>query len=313
MPRKSGVWLPDIHLRYPPKMGRHLLALVLLCSACKAELMDVSPDALFNPNGDSGVDTPADAAPLGPWSTPMVVPGASGAGDQDDGTLSSSGLELVFALVNVADANRKDLYLATRGSTAVAFGLPNKLAFSVVGSSEETPRFSADDKTLYFASDRVGGAGGLDIYKATRATIGGPWGAPALVAGPNTAINEKWFMPCAMNNDYLVVAGPDLAAGTVGGAAPTVVAELSSAQPETGAFLTGDCLTTYFASSRSGTFMLYTSHRTSLATAWQAPTAVIDFAGIGGAQEDPYISADGRIFVFVSNISGTKDVYITTR
>ena len=297
-------------------MGRHLLVLVLLCSACKAELMDLgnsNPDALVNPNADSGVDTAADAAPLGPWGTPMMVPGASGAGDQDDGTLSSSGLELVFSIVNVADANRKDLYLATRGSTAVAFGLPNKLPFSVIGSSEETPRFSADDKTLYFASDRAGGAGGLDIYKATRATIGGPWGAPALVAGPNTAINEKWFMPCAMNNDYLVVAGPDLAAGTLGGAPPTVVAELSSPQPDTSAFLTADCLTTYFASSRGGTFMLYTSHRASLAAIWQAPTAVVDFAGIGGAQEDPWMSLDSRIFVFVSNIGGTKDVYITTR
>jgi Tol biopolymer transport system component len=294
-------------------MGRHLLVLVLLCSACKAELMDVNPDALFNPSADSGVDTPADATAFGPWTTPMIIPGASGAGEQDDGTLSASGLELVFALANAADANRKDLYIATRGSTAVAFGAPNKLVFSVVGSSEETPRFSADDKTLYFASDRAGGAGGLDIYKATRATIGGAWSAPALVAGPNTAASEKWFMPCALNTDDLVVSGVDLAAGTVGGAAPTVVAELSSAQPETGSFLSGDCLTAYFASSRSGTFMIYTSHRTSLATVWQAPTAVTDFAGIGGAQEDPWISADGRTFVFVSNIGGTKDVYITTR
>jgi Tol biopolymer transport system component len=306
------VWLPDIDVRYLLMMGRHLLALVLLCSACKAELANAPPDATFNPNGDSGVDASADAA-LGPWSTPMLVTGASGAGEQDDGTLSSSGLELVFALANAADANRKDLYVSTRTSTAVAFGMPNKLVFSVVGSSEETPRFSADDKTLYFASDRAGGAGLLDIYKTTRATIGGAWSAPALVVGPNTAIAEKWFMPCAINNDYLLIAGPDLAAGTVGGAAPTVVAELSSVQAETGSFLSSDCLTAYFASQRSGTFMIYTSHRTSLAAPWQVPTAVVDFAGIGGAQEDPYLSADGRTFVFVSNIGTTKDVYITTR
>lgn len=296
-------------------MGRHLLVLVLVSSACKAELMDPgdgNPDALFNPSGDSGVDA-ADAAMLGPWSTPMMVPGASGAGEQDDGTLSSSGLELVFSIANAADANRKDLFLSTRGSTAVPFGTPAKLLFSVVGTSEETPRFSADDKTLYFASDRAGGAGGLDIYKVTRMAIGAAWSTPALVAGPNTAVNEKWLMPCAVNNDYLVVTGPDLAAGTFNGAAPTVVAELSSAQPETGAFLTPDCLTTYFASSRSGTFMLYTSHRTSLAAAWQAPTPVLDFASTGGAQEDPYVSADGRTALFVSNIGTTKDVYITTR
>lgn len=313
MPRNYRGWLPDIDVRYPLMMGRHLLALVLLCSACKAELMDVNPDALFNPNGDSGVDGAADAAVLGPWSTPMLVPGASGAGDQDDGTLSSTGLELVFALTNTADMNRKDLYLSTRASTAVAFGTPNKLPFSVLLSSEETPRFSPDDKTLYFASDRAGGAGLLDIYKVTRTAVGGAWSTPALVAGPNTAIAEKWLMPCAINNDYLVIAGPDIAAGTLAGAAPTVVAELSSLQPETGSFLTGNCLTAYFASQRSGAFLIYMSQRTSLAAPWSTPTAVMDFAGIGGAQEDPYLSADGRTFVFVSNIGTTKDVYITTR
>ncbi len=297
-------------------MGRHLLVLVLLGSACKAELMDpnnTNPDALFNPNADSGVDPPADAVAFGPWTTPMMVPGASGAGDQDDGTVSSSGLELVFALANAADANRKDLYIATRGSTAVPFGTPNKLGFSALGTSEETPRFSTDDKTLYFASDRAGGPGLLDIYRTTRATIGGAWGTPVLVAGPNTALVEKWFMPCAVNTDYLVIAGSEIATGTSGGAAPTVVAELSSPAAETGAFLSSDCLTTYFASARSGAFLIYTAHRTSLAAAWQPPTVVTDFAGIGGAQEDPWMSSDGRTFVFVSNISGTKDVYITTR
>lgn len=296
-------------------MGRHLLVLVLLGSGCKAELMDpngANPDALVNPNQDSGVNPSADAA-LGPWTTPMVVPGASGAGEQDDGTLSSSGLELVFALANAADLGRKDLYLATRGSTAVAFGTPSKLALSAIGSSEETPRFSADDKTLYFASDRAGAATGLDIYQVTRATVGSAWSLPAMVPGPNTALTEKWFMPCAVNTDYLVVVGTDLAAGTVGGAAPTVIAELSSAQVETGSFLSGDCLTAYFASARSGTFMLYTAQRTSLTAAWQTPTVVTDFAALGGAQEDPWLSSDRRTFVFVSNISGTKDVYITTR
>ncbi len=293
-------------------MGRHLLVLVLLASACKAELMDAPPDALFNPSADGGVDASADAYVLGPWTTPMLVPGASGAGDQDDGTLSSSGLELVFAIANAADANRKDLYLSTRASTSASFGTPTKLPLSLLGSSEETPRFSADDKSLYFASDR-GGMTGLDIYKVTRATIGGAWSGPALVAGPNSAAAEKWFMPCAINNDYLVVVGGDLAAGTIGGGAPTVVSELSSLANETGSFLSPDCLTTYFTSARSGTAMIYTARRTSVTAAWQPPTLVNDFAGVGGAQEDPYLSADGRTFVFVSNVSGTKDVYITTR
>lgn len=251
---------------------------------------------------------------LGAWGTPAKVPGASTAAIEDDGTLANGGLELVFAVVDPADGNNKDLYIMTRATTASAFGTPSKLPFSVTGSSEETPRFSPDGKTLYFASNRAGGVGGLDIYRVTRQAAGGSWTAPAPVPGVNTAANEKWFMPCGATTAYLVILGGDIAAGTVGGAAPTVVTELSAPNAnETGTFLTGDCLTAYFASVRSGPNKLYTSHRTSLATAWQTPTTVDDFVSIGGDQEDPWLADDGHIFVFASNASGTKDIYISVR
>lgn len=300
-------------------MGRLLMGLALLASACGARLTDPSEEpldanAIGGGGDDSGNVAPADAFMLGPWGTPALIPGASTTtADEDDGTLSNSGLELVFALTVTADANRKDLYIATRTTTSMPFGTPTKLPFSATGSSEETPRFSPDDNTLYFASDRAGGAGGLDIYKATRTMAGGAWSAPAAVVGPNTAANEKWFMPCGTTTSYIVIAGPDLAAGTVGGPAPTVIAELNSTSTETGTFLTSDCLTIDFASARTGTSLMYTSHRTSMTTAWQTPTQVIDFAALGGAQEDPWIAADGRTFVFASNKAGTKDVYIATR
>lgn len=251
---------------------------------------------------------------LGPWGIPAKVPGASGTAGEDDGTLGSGGLELVFAVQDPADGNNKDLYIMTRATTTAAFGMPSKLPFSVTGSSEETPRFSANGKTLYFASNRATGIGGLDIYRVTRQNAGSPWSTPALVPGVNTTANEKWFMPCGMSGDYLVILGGDIAAGTIGGAPPVIVAELSAPNAnETGTFLTGDCLTTYFASVRSGTNKIYTSHRTSLTTAWQAPTAVDDFMMIGGAQEDPWLADDGRTFVFVSDASGSKDVYISVR
>ena len=297
-------------------MGRCLLGLLLVLGACEARLADpgTTADGPAGPNIDApGTTVDAPSAMLGPWGTPSKIPGADTAADEDDGTLSSTGLELVFAVVNAADANRKDLYTATRATTSVPFGTPTLLPFSVVGSSEETPRFGPNDKALFFASDRAGGAGNLDIYKVTRATIGGTWGTPALVPGPNTALLEKWFMPCGMNGDYIVVQGGDLAAGVLNGPAPTVIAELSSPQAETGTFLTSDCLTIYFASARSGTTQLYTSHRTSTTGSWQTPTAVIDFASTGGAQEDPWVAADGHTFVFASNASGSKDVYISVR
>jgi hypothetical protein len=292
------------------------VATLVLACGCNAELMDPPGAVVDAPpgSGDAGVDGPgADAFMLGAWGPPAKVTGASSGAAEDDGTLANGGLELVFAVADPADGNNKDLYIMTRSTTTSAFGLPAKLPFSVTGSSDETPRFSPNGLTLYFASNR-GAVGNLDIYRVTRQAVGGAWSQPALVPGVNTTALEKWFMPCGTSNDYLVIQGGDIAKGTVGGGPPTVVTELSAPNAnETGTFLTGDCLTVYFASVRSGTNKMYTSHRTSLTTAWQAPATVDDFVMIGGDQEDPWLADDGRTFVFVSNVSGTKDVYISVR
>ncbi len=56
---------------------------------------------------------------------------------------------------------------------------------------ESQPSLSSDGRTLYFASNRVGGLGGIDIWKSTKDAKGN-WGAPENL-GPriNTEGNEK--------------------------------------------------------------------------------------------------------------------------
>lgn len=293
-------------------MGRCLLGLALLAGACSARLAD---DPGLPPDGDSGIDSAlVDAAPdayvLGLWGAPTKIGGASsGTLVEDDGSLTSTTLELVFA---VATATGKDLYYSSRSSPTTAWTAPVPLGVNLTTSTEETPRFAADDLTLYFASDRVA-ANGLDIYRITRPAVGAAWSAPATVAGPNSIANEKWFTPCG-GNRYLVILGGDIYEGRIGQGAPTVVASLSAATAnETGTFITQDCLTAYFASVRSGTNKIYTSTRTSPTDPWPAPTLFDDFMGIGGNQEDPWLSPDQRTFMFVSDASTTKDIYVSVR
>ena len=50
--------------------------------------------------------------------------------------------------------------------------------------------FSADGSQLYYASDRSGGKGGLDIWASTR--VDGVWQEPMNVAAVNTADSEGW-------------------------------------------------------------------------------------------------------------------------
>jgi hypothetical protein len=269
-----------------------------------------NPDAPAPP-GDSSL--PPDAEQLGPWGDPEQVPGAGTAAGEDDGSLSSTANELVFSVQDPNAANTKDLWYMSRPSLTGTWTTPVRLPFNVTGVGDETPRFSANDLTLYFASARTGGLGGLDIYRVTRTAVGGTWSTPQPVSGVSTTGADKWFMPCAANNTYLTILGLDIGEGTVG-SPPTVSTALSSPDgAETGPFLSPDCKTVYFASARSGTNLIYVSTRASLAGSWSAPQPVDDFQSLGGAQEDPWVSPDQRTFALVSNVTGTKDVYLSTR
>jgi hypothetical protein len=293
--------------------GPAISAIALLC-ACKASLTQNQLAGGDDVGDDAAVagDAPTVDAPLGPFGPPQKV-AVAGTGNlaEDDGTLSYSGLEMVFAVVNAGDNNRKDLFYTSRPDLQSAFGTPVKLPFSADGTAEETPRFSADDLTLFFA--KTNGANNLDIMRVTRPSAGSTsWSAPQLVQGVNSTGVDKWFMPCT-GNRYLMIVGQDIGEGVLGGGPPVISAELSSPQTETGTFLTQDCLTAYFASTRDGTNRIYTSTRTAIGQPWTTPTVVTDFAALGGAQQDPFLSNDGRTFVLVSNVDGNNDVYISTR
>jgi WD40 repeat protein len=55
---------------------------------------------------------------------------------------------------------------------------------TVMTCNEQGPFLSKDGLTLYFASNRPGGLGGLDIYVSERASVDDPW-EPAQNLGPN--------------------------------------------------------------------------------------------------------------------------------
>jgi Tol biopolymer transport system component len=267
-------------------------------------------DALGGPDSLGGPDA------LGPWSKPAKVAVASSAASEDDVALSADTRELFFA--KDTGANGKDLYYASRDSATAPWTTPLALAFNSATQSDETPRLSADEKTLYFASGRAGN-GTLDIYAATRAAPRSTaWSPPVRLTVSTTTRSEKWYTPCG--DRYVMVqdqaaTGSDLVEGTVGGGAPTLLTPLNSTQNETGVSLTPDCLTVYFASIRSGSRVIYTARRASLTAAFTAPAPVIDFAIPGGDanQGDPWLAPDGRTFAFESDAAGSRDLYLSTR
>jgi Tol biopolymer transport system component len=281
-------------------MRRPTTSCILLLASCGAHL-----------SGD-----PAD----GGWSAPAAVKVAATQAIEDDVTLTANALEMVYAIADPM-TGKKDLYHTSRTAIGAPWAPVVPLPFDRTASSEETPRFSVDDRTLYFASDRAADDGNLDIYAVTHAPAATtPWGSPQRVAPFDTMATEKWLSPCS-DGHYVVVqstaAGDtDLFEGTLGSAAPPApIGALNTTDSETGAFLTADCLTLYFASFHVKPERIFVSHRASVGSPWQAPTEVDDFPIGNGtdAQEDPWLSADGHTFAFASNAAGTKDIYLSTQ
>ena len=51
-------------------------------------------------------------------------------------------------------------------------------------SGEQQPALSKDGLTLYFASNRAGGLGGLDLWVTQRVSLDAPWGTPVHLPAP---------------------------------------------------------------------------------------------------------------------------------
>jgi hypothetical protein len=295
-------------------MDSRLVLGLMLLGACDAQLGGGLSDDGGNGRGDGNNMKNPDASTdgqtmLGPWGTPTKVPGADTAREEDDATLSSSRLELYFKR---DDSDSSNLYVMTRPSTSAAFGAP--VALTVLNSTvdEESPRLSPDDLTLYFGRNG-------DIYKTTRTAVGSPWGAATAVTSLNTSAYEKWAVVCtsgyAMVSRAVTNEGQNLFEGDITTGANAAVTQLNSTSQEQGTFLSTDCLRVYFQSNRdNGQFNIYMATRlTLLLGAWTNPTAMSDFNTGTFNEEDPWISADQRTFVYANNSAGNKDIYISTR
>jgi len=122
----------------------------------------------------------------GTWSDPAVIPISS---EYNVGTagISPDGQKMMIFIGGTTDPG--SLYQITKDGEG--WSKPSLLAGSINSSALETTcSITPDGKTIYFASDRNGGRGGLDIWK-TELKTDGKWSLPVNL-GPeiNTAANE---------------------------------------------------------------------------------------------------------------------------
>jgi len=105
---------------------------------------------------------------------------------------------------------------AAAGARLSAWGAPQKV-HEVAGnhadlntaSLDGCPIQSPDGLSLYQASNRPGGRGGLDIWVATRPSTSAPWGAPTNLGEPvNSAADDFCPTPVGKNGLFFVSREP---------------------------------------------------------------------------------------------------------
>jgi hypothetical protein len=247
--------------------------------------------------------------------------------------ISKDGLRFYFQRGDAA-ASAEDIWVLSRASTDDPWGNPTKLAATINTSFNERAAFeSPDGHWLYFASDRPGGAGSLDLYVSWRAQThdDGGWQA----ATPLTALNTTGFDsgPTLFQEDsgvsqFYWVSNPsgplgltaDVYAATLssdGTFGPIhLVTELNSPAGEGRPYLSHNGLEIYLQSNRAGSvgpLDIYVATRETPNSMWSTPEKV-PAAGTALNEVTPAISWDGETLFFSSNRDGTPgQIFYATR
>src|SRR5437870_7143836 len=106
----------------------------------------------------------------GSFAAATLVPELSSPSNESDPCIRRDGLEVFFHSNRTGSIGTAlDLWVATRASTLDPWSTPVNLGSPInTVSVEQNAYLSSDGMTLFFASDRPGGSGGLDLYMITR-------------------------------------------------------------------------------------------------------------------------------------------------
>jgi hypothetical protein len=231
----------------------------------------------------------------------------------------------------------EDLWVARRESRESPWPTPERLP-EPVNSSEFNERaavLSPDGHWLFFASNRPGGQGGLDLWASRRRKVHDDfgWEAPVNIGtAVNTSASESgptfyaddetgeihmYFVsnrpggPGA-EDIYHTVWNQDGSFGT-----PELVSELSSTESDQRPYLRKDGREIYLHSNRTGSlggFDLWVATRADTTDQWATPE---NPASLNTTAQDvtAVLSRDGYTLFLGSNRPGgdAGDIYVTTR
>jgi hypothetical protein len=273
------------------------------------------------------------------WSAPVNLgPTVNSSAVDSAPAVSKDGLSLFFYSNRTGGQGSNDIWVSQRASTDDAWGTPVNLGATVnTAAMEFVPALSRDEHWLFFASDRLHGYGGQDIWASYRTHVHDDFGWQAPVnLGPNVNSSADDNASTYFENDG---GAPQLifGSGRLGGAnrslfvsnqqkdgtwgPATSIAELNAPGfTQNRPSISHDGLEIYFYSNRQpggfGANDIWVATRDSTDAPWSTPVNAGATVNTSGGELHPSVSPDGKSLYFSSDRSGGSgvlDLYVSTR
>lgn len=197
-------------------MRAELVIIAALAAACGGETYSLGAGRPVEagaapldagPTPDDASDAPDDDAGSAPLAFTEPAPIAAlddGSASDDDPALTADLRVLYFNSKREGGKGREDIWHTTRDTVSEPFRAPRPVSELNSDARETGIALSADGLTVWFSSDREGGAGGLDVYSATRRTRDEPFAGIVSVAALNSAQDDLVsFVDAARGTLYL--------------------------------------------------------------------------------------------------------------
>jgi Tol biopolymer transport system component len=279
------------------------------------------------------------------WSAPVSLgPTINTTALEGCPAISRDGLSLFFASNRNGGAGGLDIYVTHRESLIDPWGAPANLGATINGASNDyCPTLSTDGHLLFFASNRPGGCGGVDIYVSRRQDKSQDfgdrgWGPPQNLGCTVNSVNDDFgpnyfevdtggMLYFNSNRDssggdqniYAATRGTDDASGMPSFGVPTPVFELNTASNDQQPSVGRGGLEVIFSSDRpggQGGFDLWVATRATTSDLWSAPQNLGAPVNSSAADQRSAISWDGTELYFGSTRPGglgSQDLYVSTR
>ncbi len=275
--------------------------------------------------GGAGVGGSSSGCALGEFSEPELLGGLDRSGALWGPSLSDDGLVLAFA--ESVDDEPEDVFWSVRPSRGAPFAAAAPALGINTEDAEGTTFLARGGLALYFYSNRPGGAGGRDLYVASRAALDGEFEDVRALEGVNGEDHDHmpWLAtdelsiyftsarPATQNSDNIWFARRSSALDAFEPA--VLLPNVNSSAKDDSPALTADQKTIFFASERSGgpgNFDIWTATRGDAGADFGEPE-LVPVVNSPRSEANLTVSRDGLELIFSSSRDGDEALFRSVR